>query len=295
MKRKFVFFTAILLIAVAVCSCVKNNTDSPVVDLGGDGGKTTVRGEGTVTEMIPVEGPDTEIPMWTETIPETGVGYDSYDTDSEIRDTPWKDVAYDINLTTGYSIASESVIKLDVFINGEYEPRYGRVVAFIRDNGVPSVYLDVLTKDYSAVECTRIFSGMCKVYMDSELRTFFVYSATANSAGRCVLNAGEYMVSDSDAYGQQNEGGALKFISIPDTTQTQNVILTQPEAMSRMNISVMQQFVSEHSSEMFCTVADTVSETVTYDSGSFEKIASAEEYITYDILKKFYTELYAAA
>ena len=46
---------------------------------------------------------------------------------------------------------------------------------------------------------------------------------------------------------------------------------------------------------MFCTVADTVSETVTYDSGSFEKIASAEEYITYDILKKFYTELYAAA
>ena len=272
----------LVLLSFAVCSCEEAMEDLPVVDLGGGA-------DGKMSDV----GDTYQPPDYGDVYTDTSFGSDSYESDTDGRDPICRDVPYEINVTGNYAIKSESVYKIDVFIGSSRDTRYGRVVAFLIENGVPAVYLDVLDKEQKTVLCSKIFNGMCKVFMDSKLESLFVYSATVNADGRCVLNAGEYMVSDIDQTGLPlGNNGEIGFVSA-ERGNSQTLQLTQSESINKNLLQVMVSTLDDKTSDMYCTIADTVSQPVTYDVGTHEKVDSAEKYLTWEILKDYYEQLFA--
>ena len=273
----------LVLLSFLVCSCEEAVEDLPVVDLGG----------GTEGKVSDVE--DTYQPphYGGDAYTDTSFGSDPYESDGDNRDPIYRDAPYEINMSGNYAIKSESVYKIDVLIGSSRHTRYGRVVALLRENGVPAVYLDVLDEEQKTVLCSKIFNGMCKVFMDSDLESLFVYTATVNADGRCVLNAGAYMVSDIDQTGAPlGNNGEVGFVSV-ERGNSQTIQLTQSEAINKNLLQVIVDTLDEKTSEMYCTIADTVSQPVTYDVGMHEKVDSAEKYLTWEILKEFYEKLFS--
>jgi hypothetical protein len=282
MKKLMIFFICLTLAVGTVCSCAKDDKP-PVVDLGGD--SRTDQGEVNDTYQPPNYGiVDTEINV--------GVGSDVLYPDTDSVEPPYKQVEYDINIIGDYEIMSESVYKIEALVGSTRETRYGRVVALVRNNGIPAVYLDVLSSEQSAVVCSKIFNGMCKVFVDSKLESLFVYSTTVSSDGRCIINAGSYMVSDIDSMGKPHEGGGLAFVTA-NRGSSQTINLTQPEAIYKSLLRSMVSTIDDKTSDMYCTIADTVAKPITYDIGTHEKVQSAEEYLTVDILNKFFEDKFS--
>ena len=272
----------LVLLSFLVCSCEEAVEDLPVVDLGGGT-------EGKVSDVEDTYQP----PHYGDVYTDTSFGSDPYESDGDNRDPIYRDAPYEINVSGNYAIKSESVYKIDVLIGSSRHTRYGRVVALLRENGVPAVYLDVLDEEQKTVLCSKIFNGMCKVFMDSDLESLFVYTAIVNADGRCVLNAGAYMVSDIDQTGAPlGNNGEVGFVSV-ERGNSQTIQLTQSEAINKNLLQVIVDTLDEKTSEMYCTIADTVSQPVTYDVGMHEKVDSAEKYLTWEILKEFYEKLFS--
>ena len=293
-QKTVALVTALLLIIIAVCSCddlASFVDDDPNVIASDrdtdkeDSSKESSDSTNSETELGGKAPLDSSVDMPADTRnPSHGVGTDTPN-DTDVSAPPEVSVPFDSSISK-YRVISVNDFEINASVDGKAQARRGRVVAIMNDKDVPTVYLDILTADGTAVECHKLFGGYCKVLMnDSQI---LVCQSVINSSGIVNVNIGKHFVSNMSERGEITDDGKLNFFTITGEREGQKVYVTQPENISKMYVRMLISVMEELLPDMKYLIADTVNGTDTYEKGLLSKAGSPEEYINFDVYKSLY-------
>lgn len=214
-------------------------------------------------------------------------------TSTDIQTQPpvdWENIQLDMLNFDKYTVISKVTYGFNVFVSGKYEKRDGRVAVLVREDGMRAVYIDVMNRDNTAVECSKTFFGHTVIMMNGEKNNLLVYTATVNAIGSCNMGALHFSVRDMTELGEPHPNGALEYVGTkPSNSVRAN--LTKPESASLNDIRNMKDFLSDHSSKMSVTLADSAVAMKAYEEGA-AGISPSDAYVDFGLLKKLYEELF---
>ena len=263
--RYIAALAAVVLLITSVCACVDKTSES--------------------------EGTESAQPVASSIFSDKLTESSEISTDIQTQPSvDWKNIQLDMPDFDKYTIISKVTYRFNVFISGKHEERDGRVAVLVREDGMRAVYIDVMNGDNTVVECSKTFFGHTVIMMNQDRNNLLVYTATISSSGNCNMGALHFSVRDMTELGEPHPNGALEYVGTKPSNSIR-VNLTEPEMISSNGIRNMKDFLSDHSSKMSVTLADSAVAMKAYEEGA-AGISPSDVYVDFDLLKKLYEELF---